>query len=157
MKIQPMQQIANHLIQSNSDHAREPPSIHRDICSVKWCLWHGRVGRVIGDFERLLASLKHVRREDDFSIVGLYSLGLQLLTYVRSNRHSIVNYGKRHRAGLRVATSLAEPAVNSLVAKRMVKNQQMRWSFYDAHKLMQVRTAALNGDLHERLQPPFRR
>lgn len=33
----------------------------------------------------------------------------------------IVDYGKRYRAGLRVATALAESAVNSLVGKRMVK------------------------------------
>ncbi|MBU4528970.1 MAG: hypothetical protein KJ759_09690, partial [Alphaproteobacteria bacterium] len=46
-------------------------------------------------------------------------------------------YGKRYRSGLRVATTLAESAVNSLVSKRMVKKQQMRWSRHGAHMLMQ--------------------
>ncbi|OWK18991.1 hypothetical protein AJ88_46905 [Mesorhizobium amorphae CCBAU 01583] len=59
----------------------------------------------------------------------------------------IVNYGKRYRAGLRVATTLAESAVNSVVGKRMVKKQQMRWSLHGAHMLMQVRAAEINGEL----------
>lgn len=32
----------------------------------------------------------------------------------------------------------------------------MRWSHHGAHKLMQVRTAEINGELHERLRQPFR-
>jgi len=55
---------------------------------------------------------------------------------------------ERYRSGLRVTTTLAESAVNSLVGKRMVKKQQMRWSRHGARKLMQVRTAELNGELH---------
>lgn len=52
--------------------------------------------------------------------------------------------------------SAIESAVNSLVGKRMVKKQQMRWSFKGAHMLMQVRPADLNGDLRDRLRAPFR-
>ena len=103
-----------------------------------------------------MPSLKESQQESEFSIVRLHSLGLQLLTYVRSNRGAIVNYGRRHRAGLRVATILAESAVNSLVGKRMVKKQQMRWSLRDAHMVMHVRTAELNGELRDRLRAPFR-
>ncbi|TIT99025.1 MAG: hypothetical protein E5W55_05690 [Mesorhizobium sp.] len=80
----------------------------------------------------------------------------QLLTYVRSNRGAIVNYAKRYRAGLRVATILGESAVNSVVGKRMVKKQQMRWSLHGAHMLMQVRVAEINGELRNRLRAPFR-
>ncbi|MGX5851971.1 hypothetical protein ACWGTO_34005, partial [Mesorhizobium sp. PL10] len=47
-------------------------------------------------------------------------------------------------------------AVNSLVGKRMVKKQQMRWSFHGAHMLMQVRTAEINGELRNRLRAPSR-
>lgn len=63
-----------------------------------------------------------------FSIARLHSLGLQFLTYVRSTRGAVVNHGKRHQAGLRAASTLAQSAVNSLVGKRMVKKQRMRWS-----------------------------
>ncbi|MER9629212.1 hypothetical protein [Mesorhizobium sp. M0296] len=67
----------------------------------------------------------------------------------------MVNYGKRYRSGLRVATTLAESAVNSPFGKRMVKKQQIRWSLQGAHMLMQVRTAELNGELPDRLRAPF--
>ena len=81
-------------------------------------------------------------RQGDFSAAWLGGLGQQLLTYIRFNRSGVVNYGVRYRAGHRVSTSLAESAVNSLVAKRMVKNQQMRWSPSGAHLMLQLR----NGD-----------
>ncbi len=156
MKIQPMQQIADHIVRSQSGLIEVRPTIDRDIRAVKWRLWHGRVDRAIRDLERLLARLKESQQESRFSIARLHSLGLQLLTHVRSNRGAIVNYGRRYRAGLRVATTLAESAVNSLVGKRMVKKQQMRWSRHGAHMLMQVRTAELNGELRDRLRAPFR-
>ncbi len=156
MKIQPMQQIADHIVRSQSGSSEALRTIDRDIRAVKWRLWHGRVDRAVGDLERLVAGLKQLQGDGEFSIARLHSLGLQLLTYIRSNRSAIVNYGKRYRAGLRVATTLAESAVNSLVGKRMVKKQQMRWSIHGAHMLMQVRTADLNGELRDRLRSPFR-
>ncbi len=156
MKIQPMQQIADHMARSRSALPEAFPSIDRDIRAVKWRLWHGRIDRAIRDLERLLARLEDAQKEGEFSIARLHSLGSQLLTYVRSNRAAMVNYGTRYQAGLRVATTLAESAVNSLVGKRMVKKQQMRWSLHGAHMLMQVRTADLNGELRNRLRAPFR-
>lgn len=146
MKIQPMQQIADHLTRSNSNCAEELLTIGRDIRAVKWRLWHGRVDRAIRDLERLLIVLKQSQKEGEFSISRLHSLGSLLLTYIRSNRGAIINYGVRYRAGLRVAPTLAESAVNSLVGKRMVKKQQMRWSLHGAHMLMQVRIAALTAN-----------
>lgn len=44
--------------------------------------------------------------------------------------------------------------MNSLVGKRMIKKQHMRRSLYGAHRLMQGRTAHLNGDLHDWLRAP---
>ena len=46
--------------------------------------------------------------------------------------------------------------MNSLVARRMGKNQQMQWSKRGAHLMYQVRAAVMNEDLRERLsyQPP---
>lgn len=101
-------------------------------------------------------ALHALGEEGELSILRLHSLGSQLLTYVRSNRSAIVNYGKRYQAGLRVATTLAESAVNSVIAKRMVKMQQMRWSVHGAHMLMQVRTAEINRELRDRLRARFR-
>ncbi|RDL48920.1 hypothetical protein BLJAPNOD_04267 [Ensifer sp. M14] len=43
-----------------------------------------------------MARLKPSQVEGAFSIATLHSLGSQLLTYIRSNRGAIVNYGKRY-------------------------------------------------------------
>jgi hypothetical protein len=155
MKIQPMQQIADHVVRSWSELVETLPTIDRDIRAVKWRLWHGHADRAIRDLERIIVRLQ-LLGENDLSIRRLHNLGSQLMTYIRSNRGAIVNYGARYRAGLRVATTLAGWAVNSLVAKRLVKKQQMRWSQHGAHMLMQVRTAEINGELRDRLRARFR-
>ena len=156
MRVQPMQQIADCMVRSQSGLSESLSSIDREITGVKWRLWHGRVDRAIRSLEGLLARLKPSEQEGIFSLERLHSLGSQLLSYIRSNRGAIVNYGQRYRAGLRVATTLAESAVNSLVGKRMLKKQQMRWTLNGAQMLMQVRTAEINGELRDRLRAPFR-
>ncbi len=47
--------------------------------------------------------------------------------------------------------------MNSLVARRMVKKQQMQWSRRSAHLMLQVHAAVMNGNLGEQLsyQPPI--
>jgi hypothetical protein len=91
-------------------------------------------------------------RQGDFHAARLSGLGQQLLTYIRSNRSALVDFGARYLAGRRISTSLAESAINSLVAKKMVKNQQMRWSPSSAHLVLQVRVAMANGNLRQRLR-----
>ena len=67
--------------------------------------------------------------------------------YLSSQSTWLVNYAERHRAGLRVGTSLTEATANFLVNRRMNKSQQMRWSRRGADLLLQVRCAVLNGKL----------
>ncbi len=40
-----------------------------------------------------------------------------------------------------------ESTVNQVVSKRMVKNQQMRWTERGTHRLLQVRTRVVNEGL----------
>ena len=67
--------------------------------------------------------------------------------YLRSQSAHLVDYAERHRAGLRVGTSLTEGTANFLVNRRMAKSQQMRWSRRGADLLLQVRCAVCNGML----------
>ena len=67
--------------------------------------------------------------------------------YIAANAWSIPNYGERYRAGEVISSSIAESVVNQVIAKRMVKKQQMRWTPRGAHLLLQVRTRVLNDDL----------
>jgi len=53
------------------------------------------------------------------------------------------------RYGETISTGFVESTINEVVAKRMVKKQQMQWTHQGAHYLIQTRTAVLNGDLHK--------
>ena len=72
--------------------------------------------------------------------------------YIEVNRPSIPNHGDRYRHGEAIATSFAESTVNQVICKRMVKKQQMRWTEWGAHRLLQVRTQVLNEDLRTTFQ-----
>jgi len=45
--------------------------------------------------------------------------------------------------------TITESAVNQLVSRRMVKQQQMHWTERGAHLLLQVRVQVMNGDLRQ--------
>ncbi len=47
-------------------------------------------------------------------------------------------------------------AVNQVIAKRMVKKQQMRWTPRGAHLLLQVRTRVLNDQLADEFRRWYR-
>jgi hypothetical protein len=67
--------------------------------------------------------------------------------YLNGQSDWLANYAERHRAGLRVGTSITEGTANFLVNRRMNKSQQMRWSRRGADLLLQVRCAVYNGNL----------
>jgi hypothetical protein len=67
--------------------------------------------------------------------------------YIAGNKPFIPNYGDRYRHGEAISTAFVESTVNQVVSRRMVKQQQMRWTQRGAHLLLQVRTQALNDDL----------
>lgn len=45
-----------------------------------------------------------------------------------------------------------ESTINEVVAKRMVKKQQMQWTHQGAHFMLQTRTAVLNHELEKDFQ-----
>ena len=73
---------------------------------------------------------------------------------MQNNAAIIVDYASRQRKGLRVSSAVAESTVNHLVNRRMNKNQQMRWSADGANRLLQVRSAVLNGEFDRLLRQP---
>jgi hypothetical protein len=76
----------------------------------------------------------------------------EMETYIRNNQHLIPNYGEKYRHGETIATGFVESTVNEVVAKRMVKKQQMQWTHEGAHNLLQTRTAVLNNDLKKHFE-----
>ena len=156
MKIQPLQQMADHIVRVNASRNGPAISIADDIRSVKWKLWHGQTDRAIDCLEKIITALAVQSSHADVSAKRLLDPAQPLLAYVRSNRSAIVDYGARYRSSRRIASSLAESAVDLLVTRRMVKKQQMQWSLQGAHRILQVRATLLNGDLSDRSawQPP---
>ena len=75
--------------------------------------------------------------------------------YLRGQSNWLVNYAKRHRAGLRVGTLLTEGTANFTGNRRMNKSQQMRWTRRGADLLLQVRYAVDNGTLGSGLGQRF--
>ena len=157
MKIQPLQQVADHIVRCRDEWTNETVILDEEIRALKWKLWHGQVDRAIRQLDELIADIAMLREQGDLSAGRIWHLAQVLLTYIRQNKAAIVDYGARYRSGRRIATALAESAVNSLTARRMVKKQQMRWSKRGARLMLQVRAAVMNGNLRERLsyEPPI--
>ena len=80
-------------------------------------------------------------RKRDPSSRRLWTALREIDRYLSSQSAWLVNYAERHRAGLRVGTSITEGTANFLVNRRMTKSQQMRWSRRGADLLLQVRCA----------------
>ena len=120
-----------------------------EIDDAKWCLWNGRTARgIVG-----LVYLERWAREQCFQhIPALKKLALMLLEtirYLELNADSMPDYGKRYRAGQRISTGFVESAVNEIIAKRMVKKQQMRWNRHTVQKFLDVRIHVLNETLED--------
>jgi hypothetical protein len=121
------------------------------LTSIKWHLWHGNAERAlekIRDLDDALAT-----HQDDPLVARKYSkckplarLLADFHTYVEQNSGFIVDYAERHRYGERVSTGFVESAVNQVLAKRLVKRQQMQWTKKGAHLLVQARTKVLNEE-----------
>ena len=132
--------------------------------SIKWHLWHGNAARAVEKITDLDATL--AAHQDDPLLVKKYGkckpltkLLADFQTYVEQNSTSIVDYAARQRYGERVSTGFVESAVNQVLAKRLVKRQQMQWTKKGAHLLVQARTKVLNEeweDCFRQQYPGFR-
>ena len=140
MKIQPLQQTADHIV-------RWMAHVDADVRLLKWKLWRGQTDRALDQLEKMTSELAKLRERGNLSATRLLHLAQSFLTYVRSNKSAIVNYGARYRPGRHIATALAESGVNSPVARRMVKSSRCNG---------QSQAPIFYGDLRERLtyKPP---
>ena len=119
----------------------------RGLERAKWRLWHGRWP---GCRRRLAALCRWMRRRPMRDVAGadkLRQLVADLLGYLERNEAALVHYAARRRRGEPIATSFVESAVDEIVAWRMAKAQQMRWSRATVQPFLDVRTAVLNDTL----------
>ena len=148
MRFQNLTQLAKGLEETDGSPKRS--AILKDIEGAKWHLWHGSAYRAIQRLESLSWDVDAM--PDGEAKSKLAAKLEECLAYIDNNQGFIVNYGDRFRHGDPIASGFVESTVNQVVAKRLVKQQQMRWSDQNAHRLLQVRTAELNRQLRRHFE-----
>ncbi len=119
----------------------------RGLERAKWRLWHGCWP---GCRRRLAALCRWAERKAMREVAGIGKLRrhvADLLGYLGRNEAALVHYAARRRRGEPIATSFVESAVDEIIAWRMNKAQQMRWSKPTLQPFLDVRTAVLNDTL----------
>jgi len=93
MKIQPLQQIADHVVRWRDAGNSEMAHVDAAVRSLKWKLWHGQTDRALDQLEKMTSDFAKLRERGNLSATRLLHLAHPLLTYVRSNKSAIINYG----------------------------------------------------------------
>jgi hypothetical protein len=150
MGLQHLRQAAQGLPTCDQAQSEAKGVIIEAIERLRWRLWHGKArdARATIDCVRGVMRAYRDRQAQGRKHGAARQFWAALLgfdSYLRGQSAWLVNYAERHRAGLRVGTSITEGAANHLVNRRMNKAQQMRWSRRGADLLLQVRCAAYNG------------
>lgn len=96
-------------------------------------------------FAAKLAHLLDLREKRDPAVSSqikkaCYSLS-NVVTYLKSNVESLIDYRTWQRVGGRISTGFVESSINRIVGRRMCKSQHMRWSRVGAHSVVQLRVA----------------
>ena len=117
-----------------------------------WRIWNGKAKNARVTIDRIRGVMHIFKIEAKRHGAGASSGKLwhalhKIDEYLTGQSAWLVNYAERHRAGLRVGTSITEGTANFLVNRRMNKQQQMRWSRCGADAVVQVRCAIYNGTL----------
>ena len=152
MRLQHLTQIAGGLLSDGPERAAAKAVIVEEVERLRWRLWNGKAKDAKVSIDRIRAVMHHFRDERGGrrSVAASRKLWTALRAldgYLVGQSDRLVDYGERHRAGLRVGTALTEGTANFLVNRRMNKSQQMRWSRRGADRLLQVRCAVYNGTL----------
>ena len=144
--------------------ALEPPALvpldqaRIDVERLRHLLWNGHHDKSCEALGRIAGWAKDASVLNDPAMGAgakrLVARCAELRSYIETNEAALIDYGERYRAGKPISTSRAEGTVNQLVSARMNKRQQMRWSPRGAHRVLQVRTAVLDGRFgHPAIQP----
>ena len=144
MRLQHAQQAVGSLPADAPDQVQAREAIAAEVERLRWRTWNGKAKDARITLKRIRTLLPAFKPEPTRKL----KRALRAVDrYLRSQSAYLVDYAARHRAGLRVGTSLTEGTANFLVNRRMAKSQQIRWSRRGADLLLQVRCAVYNGAL----------
>jgi hypothetical protein len=152
MRLQHFKQIADRLAAGEPVRAAAKAVIVTEVDGLHWRIWNGKAKNARKSINRIRAVMHHFQgeagpRKSIPPSRKLWTALRELDSYLTGQSAWLVHYAERHRAGLRVGTSITEGTANFLVNRRMNKSQQMRWSRRGADLLLQVRCAIYNGTL----------
>src|SRR3954470_10930932 len=123
MRLQHLTQIAGGLLSDGPERAAAKAVIVEEVERLRWRLWNGKAKDAKVSIDRIRVVMHHFRSEPGSrrSIAPSRKLwtALQVLDgYLVGQSDRLVDYGERHRAGLRVGTALTEeqPTSSSIVA-----------------------------------------
>jgi hypothetical protein len=105
--------------------------------------------RVVVDSGSSLGQLHQTLPTQPFGAAEAVANDREFGNSIAADRAFIPDDGDRQRNGERISTAFAESAVNQLASRRMLKQQQMRWTERGAHLSLQIRTQVPNGDLRK--------
>ena len=63
MKIQPLQQVADHIVRWRESGSSEMAYVDADVRSLKWKLWHGQTDRALDQLEAIDERFREAARE----------------------------------------------------------------------------------------------
>lgn len=152
MRLQHVRQAASGLPADTPGREQARTTIVEQAERLRWRIWNGKARNARLTIERIGKVMPAFKEAcDRHTPAGparkLWRALQDVDRYLRGQSHWLVDYAKRHRAGLRVGTSITEGTANFLVNRRMAKSQQMRWSRRGADLLLRVRCAVYNGTL----------
>jgi hypothetical protein len=67
MKIQPLQQIADHVARWREVGSSEMAYVDADVRSLEWRLWHGQIDRALDQLETMTSDLAKPRERGNLS------------------------------------------------------------------------------------------
>jgi hypothetical protein len=152
MRLQHAKQASSGLSADKPGRVQAKTTIVAEVERLHWRIWNGKARNAQLTLERIRKVMHVFKGERGHRTTGVPSRKLwhalhEIDNYLRGQSARLINYAERHRAGLRVGTSVTESTANFLVNRRMNKAQQMRWSRRGADRLLQVRCAVYNGVL----------
>jgi hypothetical protein len=152
MRLQHTKLTAANLSTDEPDRVTAKATIVAEVERLHWRIWNGKAKNAQRSIKRIRKVMHVFKGEHSQGAKGVASRKLwhalhAVDKYLRGQAAWLINYAKRHRAGLRLGTSVTEGTANFLVNRRMNKSQQMRWSRNGADLLLQVRCALYNGTL----------
>lgn len=150
MRVRHVEQALAGLLGSDLQHKGPLRYAEDDVVRLRHLIWNGygnEARRALRCIAYMAGNATWLNGQSGRARIERFAqLARELETYLILNATALVDYGRRYRAGLRIATSGAESVVNSLVNARMNKRRQMRWSPQGAHRVLQVR-AGIDGRL----------